>query len=85
MGRTAPFVVAPKSYPSLPLDTGDFGEELRMDKVMSDLALAFARDLEIADSEPVGEKWPAAWTLAFVVTSSVVLWVLIAVLVAAIL
>ena len=83
MGRTAPFVVAPKSDPSLPLDTGDFGEELRMDKVMSDLALAFARDLEIADAKPVGEKWPMAWSLAFVVVSSAVLWTLIAVVIAA--
>jgi len=80
MGRTAPFVVAPKSDTSLP---SGIGEELRMDKVMAELTLAFARDIEIANGEAAGERWSAAWSLAFVVVSSAVLWTLIAVVIAA--
>ena len=82
MGRTAPFVVAPKSDPRLP---SGIGEELRMDKVMAELTLAFARDVEIANAQSAGERWPMAWSLAFVVVSSAVLWVLVAVAIAAIL
>jgi len=85
MSRTAPSIATPHPDAGRSAGLDHIGQEIGMDKVMAELALAFARDLEIADSEPVGEKWPAAWTLAFVVTSSVVLWVLIAVLVAAIL
>ena len=85
MGRTAPFVVAPKSDARLASGIGDLGEDLRMDKVMADLALAFARDIEIAGAEPDVGKWSPARTLAFVVVSNVALWIIIAALIAALL
>ena len=85
MGRTAPFVIASKSDARPASGTGGLGEELRMDKVMADLALAFARDIEIAGAEPEVGRWSPAWTLTFVVVSSVALWVIIAVVIAALL
>ncbi len=85
MGRTAPFVAAPRHDAGVPSGSGESGKDIGMDKVMAELALAFARDIEIADAGPVGEKWPMGWSLAFIVVSSVALWVLIAVLIAAVL
>jgi len=85
MGRTAPSIATPHPDTGLSAGLDHIGQELGMDKVMAELALAFARDVEIAEAEPVGEKWPAAWSLAFVVVSSVALWVFIAALVAVIL
>jgi len=83
MGRAAPFVVAQSVTAFLFPVVDETGEERRMDQVMAELTLAFARDIEMAGTEPVGEKWPMAWSLAFVVVSSVALWVLVAVLIAA--
>ena len=85
MGRTAPSIAIPHQDADRSAGLDHIGQELGMDKMMAELALAFARDLEIAEAEPVGEKWPAAWSLGFVVASSVALWVLIAALVAVIL
>ena len=48
----------------------------RADRVMADLTLAFALDIDQAQTDE--EKWPLGRTTAFVVLSSAALWALIA-------
>lgn len=49
-----------------------------MDKVMTDLALAFDLDINLANAEAEEAKWPMGRSLAFAVLTSAALWALIA-------
>ncbi len=72
MARVASFVVAPKGD-LLP----GIGSDRPMDRVMADLALAFALDIDLAKAQADEEKWPMDRTLAFAILASATLWALI--------
>ena len=86
MVRAASFDFAPAPLPENTILPGleDEGEKRRMARVMADLAVAFALDIDLASTpqEPDVEKWPPWRTIGFAVVTSLVLWALIAGLIA---
>jgi hypothetical protein len=73
MARTAPSVAVPDADA-----LSGIGSDRPMDQVMADLALAFALDIDLANTQADEEKWPMGRTLAFAILTSAALWALIA-------
>ncbi len=78
MVRPASFAVMPGGRPEGDGLSGnsELVERRRADRVMADLTLAFALDIDQAQADE--EKWPMGRTLAFAILTSAGLWALIA-------
>lgn len=55
---------------------GQPADASHMNRVITELAVAFAHDVDIAyvPNEPVEAKWPMAWTIVAVAAASAALW-----------
>ncbi len=86
MGRAARFIVVPTNgsgFGGFP-EVGILHEAAEIDKAVAALTRAYAIENGHTKVEPAGERLPLAWSFAFAVGSSVVLWTLIARIVVAI-